>query len=105
MLASEWYENAPKSVLESFGLGKPVVGASIGGITEMIDEGRTGWLFPSGDVEALADVLKKVAVTSPETLQEMGAIAANFARNEFSTELYFKRMEALYAELGVRSEK
>lgn len=105
VLASEWYENAPKSVLESFGLGKPVVGAAIGGITEMIDEGRTGWLFPSGDADALAAVLGRVMATSDERLLEMGAAAAAFARGEFSTALYFKRMEALYAELGVQRER
>lgn len=104
VLASEWYENAPKSVLESFGLGKPVVGAAIGGITEMIDEGRTGWLFPSGDATALAEVLARVQATPAEKLAEMGAMSAEFARSEFSTDLYFQRMEALYAELGVRRE-
>lgn len=102
VLASEWFENAPKSVLEAFGLGKPVVGADIGGISEMIAPGRTGWLFPSGDAEALAAVLREVIALPDEVLVRMGGDAAEFARREFSTELYLRRMEALYAELGVK---
>jgi glycosyltransferase involved in cell wall biosynthesis len=105
VLASEWYENAPKSVLEAFGLGKAVIGADIGGISEMIDEGRTGWLFPSGDVGALAALLAKVVATPDETLRTMGGDAAAKARSEFSTELYLSRMQALYAELGVSESR
>lgn len=104
VLASEWYENAPKSVLEAFGLGKPVIGADIGGISEMIEEGRTGWLFPSGNAGALAAVLRTVQSTPDDTLIEMGGTAFAFARDNFSTDLYFQRMEALYAELGVARE-
>jgi glycosyltransferase involved in cell wall biosynthesis len=105
VLASEWYENAPKSVLEAFGLGKIVVGADIGGITEMIVEGETGFLFPSGDVAALAEVLRTLQALPDEKIREMGARAVAFARDEFSTDRYFARMEALYAELGVARDK
>lgn len=101
VLASEWYENAPKSVLEAFGLGKTVIGADIGGISELIAPGVTGWLFPSGDAGALAQVLAMVQSTADETLVAMGGAAATFAQREFSTDLYLRRMRALYAELGV----
>lgn len=50
---SEWYENCPFSVMESQMYDTPVLGADIGGIPELIDVGRTGELFESGDVEDL----------------------------------------------------
>lgn len=50
---SEWYENCPFSVMESQMYGTPVLGADIGGIPELIEEGRTGELFRSGDAEDL----------------------------------------------------
>ena len=56
VLPSEWYENAPMSVLEAYASGTPVIGADIGGIPEMIDA-DTGWVFRSGDAEDLARVL------------------------------------------------
>lgn len=102
VLASEWYENAPKSVLEAFGLGKTVIGADIGGISELVAPGETGWLFESGSVGALAAVLRTVGALPDAMLIEMGGRAADFARREFSTALYLQRMRALYAELGVR---
>lgn len=100
VLASEWYENAPKSILEAFGLGKVVIGADIGGISEMIDPGSTGWLFPSRDVDALVAVLRNLLATDDATLIHMGGQAAQFALREFSTELYFRRMVDLYTELS-----
>ncbi len=45
VLPSRLYENAPVSILEAFALGKPVVGADIGGIPELIEEGGDGLLF------------------------------------------------------------
>jgi glycosyltransferase involved in cell wall biosynthesis len=61
VLPSEWYENAPMSVLEAYSAGRPVLGAAIGGIPEMIEPGITGWIFPSGDEAALAARMGEIA--------------------------------------------
>lgn len=50
---SEWYENCPFSVMESQMYGTPVLGANIGGIPELIQVGKTGELFESGNAEEL----------------------------------------------------
>ncbi len=50
---SEWYENCPFSIMESQMYGTPVLGADIGGIPELIEAGKTGELFESGNAEAL----------------------------------------------------
>lgn len=52
---SEWYENCPFSVIESQMYATPVLGADIGGIPELIDNGRTGELFISGDKDDLKE--------------------------------------------------
>lgn len=57
---SEWYENCPFSVMESQMYGTPVLGADIGGIPELIQPGKTGELFPSGDVEALTQGIARL---------------------------------------------
>lgn len=56
---SEWYENCPFSVMESQMYGTPVLGANIGGIPELIQVGKTGELFESGNKEELK---KKIQV-------------------------------------------
>jgi len=55
---SEWYENCPFSVMESQMYGTPVLGADIGGIPELIEVGKTGELFKSGDVSELKKMIE-----------------------------------------------
>ena len=55
---SEWYENCPFSVMESQMYGTPVLGANIGGIPELIQVGKTGELFESGNAEDLKKIEK-----------------------------------------------
>jgi glycosyltransferase involved in cell wall biosynthesis len=99
VLPSEWYENAPKSVLEAFAWGKSVIGARIGGITELIDEGETGWLYPSGDVDALAALLDRVWSTDPLIVRAMGMRAAAHVRQTFGAERYRRAMTEVYDTL------
>ena len=57
---SEWYENCPFSVMESQMYGTPVLGADIGGIPELIQVGKTGELFESGNAEDLKMKIEKL---------------------------------------------
>lgn len=57
---SEWYENCPFSVMESQMYGTPVLGADIGGIPELIQEGKTGELFTSGDEASLKEKIQNL---------------------------------------------
>jgi glycosyltransferase involved in cell wall biosynthesis len=101
VLPSEWYENAPLSILEAYALGKPVIGADIGGIPEMIRPEETGFTFSSGSTDELADVLKKVSGLSEYRISEMGRNGRAWAEDEFSHEKYRDRMLALYQQLGI----
>lgn len=95
VLPAEWYENCPMSVLESMGLGRPVIGARIGGIPELIDDGEDGWLFPSGDVEALRDRLLEAA-QQPRAAHRMGQAARRKVEREFSPEVHYRRLMEIY---------
>lgn len=55
ILPSEWYENGPYSAIESLQLGRPIIGADIGGIPELVN--GNGFIFASGDANALRDIL------------------------------------------------
>lgn len=57
---SEWYENCPFSVMESQMYGTPVLGANIGGIPELIQVGKTGELFESGNKDELKKQIQKL---------------------------------------------
>lgn len=104
VLPSEWYENAPMSVLESFALGKPVLGARIGGIPEMVLPGQTGWVFTSGDVAELADRLAEVNALPDATVVQLGQQARQFVTETFNRQRYVDATLALYSRLGVKND-
>jgi glycosyltransferase involved in cell wall biosynthesis len=101
VIPSEWYENAPISVMEASALARPVIGADIGGIPELIREGETGFVFASGSVEALADRLASAERLPASRLRSMGAAGRQWMRTEFSPSAYRERMFALYRDIGV----
>ncbi|WEX74933.1 glycosyltransferase family 4 protein [Sinorhizobium numidicum] len=100
VLPSEWYENAPISILECYALQRPVIGAAIGGIPEMVREGETGLLAASGQVEDLARALREMAAFSPTARARMGAAGRSWIASEFSAAAYRTRTLDLYSALG-----
>ncbi len=75
---SEWYENFPVTIAESFACGIPVICCRMGAMQEIVEDGRTGLQFTTGDA---ADLAQKVewAWTHPKEIQFMG----NEARREY----------------------
>jgi glycosyltransferase involved in cell wall biosynthesis len=102
VIPSEWYENAPISVMEASALGRPVIGANIGGIPELIRPGETGFIFNSGSVDSLVDVLASVQRLPASATQRMGSAGREWMRTEFSPAAYRDRMLALYGQIGVQ---
>jgi glycosyltransferase involved in cell wall biosynthesis len=88
------------SILEAYASGKPVLGADIGGIPEMILSGKTGFLFQSGNPEELADLLTHVATMTSDVLLEMGRAARHLVEERFTPERYREEMLSLYASVG-----
>jgi glycosyltransferase involved in cell wall biosynthesis len=68
---SEWYENNPLVIIEAFACGVPVIASDLGAMKELVDHGRTGFLFRPGDVNDLARTMA-MAWDQPEYLQRMG---------------------------------
>ena len=95
ILASEWYENAPLGVLESFAMGKPVIGARIGGIPELVRDGETGWLFESGNIDELAGMMRAAVSASDASIESMGRRARADVETHYSRTRYVDGMRAL----------
>ena len=96
VLPSEVNENAPLSLLEGYAAGRPVIGARIGGIPELVREEQTGVLFPSGNVEALAAILDRFATQSDARLSEMGTAGRHWVEQDFTATRYRNRLLDLY---------
>lgn len=97
ILPAEAYENCPMSILESFALGRPVIGARIGGIPELIEDGEDGLIFEPGDVDALRDAAR---VLWDRRGQDVMGRAARFkAEQQFTAGVHYRRISAVYESL------
>jgi glycosyltransferase involved in cell wall biosynthesis len=95
ILPSEWYENCPVSVTEAFALGKPVIGARIGGIPEMVKDYKTGLIFEPGNSIDLSEKVRYM-LDNTNKAAEMGKNAKMFAEREFNEERYHARLLEIY---------
>ncbi|MES5099197.1 glycosyltransferase family 4 protein [Agrobacterium sp. BA1120] len=102
VLPSEWYENAPVSLLEAYALGRPVIGTNIGGIPELIRDGETGLIAQPSDPQDLARALTSMSDMSESARRDMGARGRAWVQQDFSQAAYLDRTTTLYRELGVR---
>jgi len=100
VLPSEWYENGPMSVLESYALGTPVLGADIGGIPEMIRDGETGGIFPSDNAENLAEVLRNYAALDDARVRAHGRNAREWVSDAYSASAHFDKVDQVLGEVG-----
>jgi glycosyltransferase involved in cell wall biosynthesis len=91
-------EGLPISVLEAMAAGLPVVASDVGGMAELIEEGTTGFLVPSGDRMALARRLQEL-VDNHERRAMMGAAARQRALDLFDWPRWAEQHRLLYASL------
>jgi glycosyltransferase involved in cell wall biosynthesis len=78
LIPSLWYENAPVAVIEAAAYQLVVVGSRIGGLPELVDEGRTGFLFEPGDAYGLAAVMRRL-IDGTATLPELATASSTLA--------------------------
>ena len=96
IVPSEWYENNPMTIIESTSYGKPVIGARIGGIPEIIQDQKTGLIFDSGNESQLESCLRKMLLFSSEEYKEMCLNSYSFFKSNFSEDVYFEKLISFY---------
>ncbi len=60
LIPSLWYETFGRTIAESFSKGTPVIASDLGAMAELVDHGRTGYRFRSGDTEDLSNQLQRL---------------------------------------------
>jgi glycosyltransferase involved in cell wall biosynthesis len=88
-------EGFGRVVVEGMAAGRAVVASRVGGIPEIIEHGRTGWLVPAGDDQALAEAVLGL-LGDPRRKSALGEVAQQTAMERFDLSGYVKCMEALY---------
>lgn len=88
-------EGTPVAIIEAMAASRAVVSTAIGGVADVIDDGRTGILVKSGDVDALAAALRRLAA-NPAERATLGAAARVDAARRFSSERLVDDVDHLY---------
>lgn len=90
------------TMVEAMASGKPVVATAVGGIPEVVEDGVTGFLVPSGDPQALARALQTL-LSNPGLRIAMGQAGRRRAENLFDIKAHVHAMENVYQELAPAS--
>lgn len=99
IVPSEWYENNPMTIVEAFSMGKPVIGANIGGIPELVNK-ETGFLFESGNIDSLIEARKKAQDLSEEEYARMSKACYQFYLENFEKEKHFNELINKYKSVS-----
>jgi glycosyltransferase involved in cell wall biosynthesis len=89
-------EAFPNAVLEGMAAGLAIVASDVGGVPELIDDGRTGLLTPAGDARVLADRISSL-IADPAMAARLGAAARREVASRYSFERMVTQFENLYA--------
>ncbi len=95
VLPSIWYENFPRTLVEAFACGLPVIASRLGAMAELIEDGRTGLLFTPGDA---ADLASKMAWAQahPDEMRTMGGRARQEYEAKYTPETNYRQLLAIY---------
>jgi glycosyltransferase involved in cell wall biosynthesis len=89
------FENFGLVALEALARGRPVVASDIGGIPDLVEDGRTGRLVPIGDAPALARALGEL-LREPARAAELAGEGRRRVLREFTPEVHLERLLAVY---------
>ena len=88
-------EGTPVTLIEALAAGVPAVATDVGGVKDVVEDGRTDFLVDAGDTEAIAEGLARLA-TAPDLRAAMGREARVSVRDRYSVPRLVSDMDALY---------
>jgi glycosyltransferase involved in cell wall biosynthesis len=87
------------AVLEYLAAGRTVVATNVGANDELIEDGVSGLLVPSGDAEQLASALDRV-LSDPDFAEKLGSAARQRVERQYSREAMVRRYQEFYRSLA-----
>lgn len=90
-------EAASYASCETMAMGLPALVSNAGGLPENVRDGLDGWVVPAGDIDAMADVLRRI-LANPQVLAPMGRSARERVEHMFSTPGFIEDTKKVYAQ-------
>lgn len=95
VLPSIWYENFPRTIVEAFATGLPVIASRIGALADLVRDGETGLLFEPGNALDLANKMAW-ALAHPDAMANMGREARAQYEAEFTADRNYEQLMEIY---------
>jgi glycosyltransferase involved in cell wall biosynthesis len=103
LVVPSWYEPFGMVILEGMLYGLPIVAAEVGGPAEILEHGRTGWLFPARDADALGQALLHL-MRKPRLRRQLGSMAALEVRGKWLWPKIVRNIKNVYRQaISIRS--
>ena len=93
-------DNLPNTVMESLASGTPCVAYDVGGVSDMVEHDKTGYLALPGNSQSLCSMLERILEMPSEGIQMMSENARLKIENEFSIAKQVEQMIELYAQVA-----
>lgn len=97
ILPSEWYENGPYSAIEALQMGRPIIGADIGGIPELVD--NNGFLFESGDDRDLLSKIDRIEKMNEIQYIDMENRSSQLFADKYTWNYHYKKLKKVYEKV------
>jgi glycosyltransferase involved in cell wall biosynthesis len=94
-------EGTPVAVIEALAAGVPAVSTEVGGVSDVVVDGKSGFLVPAGDAEGMAERLAILAADA-SLRTEMGAFGSEWVRSRYSVPRLVADIDTLYRSLLAR---
>lgn len=96
VVPSIWYENCPYTILETLAIGKPVIGANIGGIPELVSDEENGFIYNTVD-----ELAKKMNILfdNKELVEQFSKKSKILAKEKYNKQVYYDKLEKIYMKV------
>jgi glycosyltransferase involved in cell wall biosynthesis len=102
LVPSEWYEVFGRTIIEAFAASRPVIGARLGAILELVRDGQTGWTFQAGEAADLRRQMQ-ACLGDPAEAERLGIAARRVCEREFTPRRHYERILAAYRVAAERA--
>lgn len=99
VIPSVVYENSPYSGIEALSLSRPIIGADIGGIPELIS--NNGFLFESGNADSLKEIINQFENLSDDEYRKMKKASFSLYQSQHTPDNYYKRLMEVYRKVRI----